>query len=100
MYSSDGVKQFIVGVAHASDKNSTSELFCEHGGTAVYAPVFEHLDWIRSFVEDERCIANALQLEPKKLFPYLQAIFLAILSISLIVHHIQSELKNAMSNLA
>ena len=83
-FSSDSGRQLIVGVLHGGNA-SERQLECNPGTLANYAPVYEHLDWIRSMIGDERCITNSFQFEPEKVWPHLQTIALCILSISLII---------------
>ena len=93
MYSSDGKKQFIVGIASSISRENRTGLACEPNSTALYMLVYPHLDWIRSLIGDERCIANAFQLEPEKLWAHLQAVALSILSIALTTYLILTDLK-------
>lgn len=95
MYSSGGMKQFIVGVSSSTYQLNKTGLFCEPGSTAVYVWVYPHLDWIRHLIGDERCITTAFQLDPKKLWVNLLAVAQSFLIIALAAYLIVCELKRS-----
>ena len=89
MYSSsDGEKQFIVGVVSRgiAAKNARQ---CDPGTTVTYPPVYPHLDWIRALMGDERCITNTFRVE--WLWAHSLAIGMSILCITLTAYLILTE---------
>ena len=97
MYSSsDGEKQFIVGVVSQGIKANKQAHPCDPGTIIAYPPIYPHLDWIRALMGDERCITNTFRIEPSGLWAHLLAIAMSILCIALTAYLILTErIKNS-----